>query len=146
MPIVQSVKLEMIASELLKGAGTKAEDADIVARHSIGANLAGHDSHGIIQIPTYIDRIKRGHIMPDARIDVLSDTPTVTVVDGNWGFGYVVSEFAIKKTIEKAKKNSIAAATVFRQSHVGRVADYPMMCAEEGLIGMMTARRYKFST
>ena len=33
---------------------------------SIDANLAGHDSHGIIQIPTYIDRIQVGHIVPGA--------------------------------------------------------------------------------
>ena len=42
-------------------------------------------------------------------------------------------------TIEKARQNSIAAATVFRQSHVGRVADYPIMAAQAGMIGMMTA-------
>ena len=35
-------------------------------RHSVDANLAGHDSHGIIQIPTYIDRMQVGHIVPGA--------------------------------------------------------------------------------
>ena len=35
-----------------------------IARYNIGANLVGHDSHGIILIPTYIDRIKVGHIVP----------------------------------------------------------------------------------
>ena len=42
-------------------------------------------------------------------------------------------------TIEKAKQHGVAAATVFRQSHVGRVADYPLMASSEGLIGIMTA-------
>jgi uncharacterized oxidoreductase len=42
-------------------------------------------------------------------------------------------------TIEKARTGGVAAATVFRQSHVGRVADYPMMAAEAGMIGIMTA-------
>jgi uncharacterized oxidoreductase len=123
----------------LQGAGASAGDAEIIASHSIGANLAGHDSHGIIQIPTYIDRMKRGHIDPNAEFEIVKDTPTTTVVDGHWGFGYVVSERAMKMTIEKAKKQNVAATTVFRQSHVGRVADYPMMCAEQGLIGIMTA-------
>ena len=139
MPTVQADRLTTISEELLKGSGASAEEAEIISRHSVGANLAGHDSHGIIQIPTYIDRVKRGHIVPGAEFEVLRDTPTTTVVDGHWGFGYVVSERLMKMTIEKAKASGVAAATVFRQSHVGRVADYPIMAANEGLIGMMTA-------
>ena len=139
MPTVQADRLTNIAAELLKGSGASEEEAEVVSRHSIGANLAGHDSHGIIQIPTYIDRVKRGHIVPGAPFEIVRDTPTTTVVDGHWGFGYVVSERLMKMTIEKAKQNSVAAATVFRQSHVGRVADYPIMAAQSGLIGIMTA-------
>ena len=72
-------------------------------------------------------------------MDVVRETPTTTVVDGNWGFGYTVSEHVMRTTVEKARENNVAAATVFRQGHVGRVADYPLMVAEAGMIGMMTA-------
>ena len=139
MHTVQADRLRDIAAQLLMGAGASAEEAEIVSRHSIGANLVGHDSHGIIQIPTYIDRVKRGHIMPGAEYEVIRETSTTTVVDGHWGYGYVVSERAMKTTIAKALEHGVAAATVFRQSHVGRVADYPIMASNEGLIGMMTA-------
>jgi LDH2 family malate/lactate/ureidoglycolate dehydrogenase len=139
MPTVEANRLRTIAAELLKGAGASAEEAAIVSRHSIGANLAGHDSHGIILIPTYIDRVRRGHIVPGAPYEVVQETPNSTVVDGHWGFGYVVSERLMRETIEKARAGSVAAATVFRQSHVGRVADYPLMAAEAGMIGLMTA-------
>ena len=139
MPIVQAAQIEKIAADLLEAAGASRAEAETVARHSVGANLTGHDSHGIIQIPTYIDRIDKGHIVPGAPIDVMSDTPTTTVVDGNWGFGYVVTEEVMRRPIEKAKTSNVAAATVFRQGHVGRVADYPLMAAEAGMIGIMTA-------
>ena len=65
-------------------------------RHCVNANLAGHDSHGIIQIPTYIERIKVGHIVPGAPWKIVQELPTTTVVDGHWGFGYVVNERAMK--------------------------------------------------
>lgn len=139
MPTIQAERLQSIAAQLLIGAGASEEEAAIVSKHSIGANLAGHDSHGIIQIPTYIDRVKRGHIVPGAPFDIIRESSTTTVIDGNWGFGYAVSERAMDITIEKAKRHSVAAATVFRQSHVGRVADYPLMAAQEGMIGVMTA-------
>ena len=77
--------------------------------------------------------------MPGAQFEIIKDTPTTTVVDGHWGFGYVVSERLMNMTIEKARESGVAAATVFRQSHVGRVADYPTMAAQNDMIGMMTA-------
>jgi uncharacterized oxidoreductase len=42
-------------------------------------------------------------------------------------------------TIEKAKTANVAACTVFRQSHVGRLAAYPLMAINEGMIGLATA-------
>ena len=139
MPVIQADRLQSIAAQLLMAAGASEEEASIVSRHSIGANLAGHDSHGVILIPTYIDRIKRGHIVPGAPFEVVQETANSTVVDGNWGFGYVVSERVMMMTIEKARNGAVAAATIFRQSHIGRVADYPLMAAEAGMIGLMTA-------
>ena len=80
-----------------------------------------------------------GHIVPGAPFEIVRETPTTTVVDGHWGFGYVASERAMRITIDKAGANNVAAATVVRQGHVGRVSDYPVMAAKAGLIGMMTA-------
>jgi len=108
-------------------------------RHIVAANLVGHDSHGVIQIPTYIERIKVGHIVPGAPWTIVQESPTTTVVDGHWGFGYVANERAMRLTIEKAKSANVAAATVFRQGHIGRVASYTLMAAREGMIGIATA-------
>ena len=105
----------------------------------VNANLAGHDSHGIIAIPTYIDRIKAGHIVPGAKWTIVQESPTTTVIDGHWGFGFHVNAKAMALTIEKAKTANVAACTVFRQSHVGRLAAYPLMAMQEGMIGIATA-------
>jgi uncharacterized oxidoreductase len=139
MPNVSAEQLMEIAKGLLVAAGASAEEAATIAKYNIGANLVGHDSHGIILIPTYIDRIKVGHIVPQAPWVITQETPTTTVIDAHWGFGYHATDKAMKYTIEKAKKSSVAAATVFRQSHIGRLASYPLMAAAEGMIAMITA-------
>ena len=82
---------------------------------------------------------KRQHIVPGAEYEIVKDTPTTTVVDGHWGFGYSVTERLMRETIEKARTQNIAAATVYRQSHIGRLAAYPLMAAESDMIGMITA-------
>src|SRR6202035_5930756 len=139
MPKIQADRLEEIGRALFIAAGTPKDEAALVMRHIVGANLVGHDSHGIIQVPTYIDRIKVGHIVPGAPWVITEETPTTTVIDGNWGFGYVVTDRAMRYTIDKAKKQNVAAATVFRQSHIGRLASYPLLASAEGMIAMITA-------
>jgi uncharacterized oxidoreductase len=61
------------------------------------------------------------------------------VIDGHWGFGFHVNSKAMELTIAKAKTANVAACTVFRQSHVGRLAAYPLMAMREGMIGLATA-------
>lgn len=139
MPIVQADRLTQIGAALLRAAGASKEEADAVAVGCINANLAGHDSHGIIAIPTYIDRVKVGHIVPGAKWTIVQESPATTVIDGHWGFGFYVNAKAMELTIEKAKKTNVAACTVFRQSHVGRLAAYPLMAARAGMIGIATA-------
>src|SRR6201994_4111315 len=103
MPVVSAEKLMEIAESLLLAAGASQDEAKVIAKYNIGANLVGHDSHGIILIPTYIDRIKVGHIVPQAPWTIMQETDTTTVIDGNWGFGYHVTDRAMRYTIEKAR-------------------------------------------
>src|ERR1700758_3528198 len=139
MPIIQADRLTRIGAALLKAAGASDEEASAVASGCVNANLAGHDSHGVIAIPTYIDRITAGHIVPGAKWTIVQESPTTTVIDGHWGFGFHVNAKAMELTIAKAKTANVAACTVFRQSHVGRLAHYPMMAMREGMIGIATA-------
>ncbi len=139
MPVLPHGYLHQLAWRILHGAGAPEEEARIVADHLIGANLAGHDSHGIIQVPGYVQRIKKGHIRPGAPVQVVAETATTARINGNWGFGYVVSTRAMELAIQKAQKSNVAAVTVFQQGHVGRLTDYPLMAAREGMIAMMTA-------
>ena len=139
MPRVRAEQLTQLGAALLRAVGASQEEAEAVAVGCVNANLAGHDSHGIITIPTYIDRIKAGHIVPGAKWTIVQESPTTTVIDGHWGFGFHVNARAMQLTIDKAKKTDVAACTVFRQSHVGRLAAYPLMAMKEGMIGLATA-------
>src|SRR5437764_749814 len=42
-------------------------------------------------------------------------------------------------TIDKARTANVAAATVFRQGHIGRLASYTLMAADANMIGLITA-------
>jgi len=139
MPTFSSEYLHRVAFNIYQAAGVPEDEAHIVARHQVNANLVGHDSHGVILLPTYLDRIQKGYIVPGAPFEVVSETPTTACINGHWGFGFVVTEKAMRLAIEKAQRQNVAALTVRYQSHIGRLGSYPPMAAKEGLIGLITA-------
>ena len=91
MPTFTPEQLHHTGVALFRAAGASAEEAQVVVEHLVGANLAGHDSHGMILLPTYIARIKRGDIVPGAPMTIEQETPTSARINGNWGFGYMVT-------------------------------------------------------
>jgi uncharacterized oxidoreductase len=137
LPNIGPAALTPLVVAIFEKVGAPTDRAEIMARHMVGANLAGHDSHGVILIPTYVERIGRGDVDPHAAFEVLDETPTTARVDGHWGFGQFVSERAMELAIAKARQQNVASLTVVRQAHVGRVADYPLMAARAGMIGWM---------
>ncbi|TYO62434.1 Ldh family oxidoreductase [Bradyrhizobium hipponense] len=144
---VKADRLTRICVGLLRAVGASDEEARAVATGCVNANLAGHDSHGVVLIPTYIEWIKAGDIVPGAEWTIVKESPTTAVIDGHWGFGFHVNARAMAQTIEKAKIANVAASTVFRQSHVGRLAAYPLMAASAGMIGLAAAgcgRSFKY--
>ncbi len=138
MPSIAPETLHDTGMAIFQAAGASREEAQIVMEHLVGANLAGHDSHGVILIPSYINRIKRSHIVPGAPLEIERESPTTAHLNGNWGFGYVVTTQAMEMAIAKAKEHNVAAITIHFQGHVGRLADYPLMAAKAGMIGMIT--------
>jgi LDH2 family malate/lactate/ureidoglycolate dehydrogenase len=139
MPVFTPEFLHKVAYHIYRAKGTPEEEAEIVATHQVKANLVGHDSHGVIHIPEYCERIDKGHIVPGAPFVIENETPTTAVINGNWGFGFVVTEKATRMVIDKARSQGVGAITVHLQSHIGRLGDYTTMIAQEGMIGLITA-------
>lgn len=48
---IQALPLGAAIRELLRGFGSKPREIELVADNLIGANLTGHDSHGIGMLP-----------------------------------------------------------------------------------------------
>jgi len=129
--------LHAIARDIIAALGTRADDAELVAEHLVGAHLAGHDSHGIIRLAQYRDHVRAGKVVPAATVETLRETSTTALLDGHWGWGQVIAKRAVDLAIEKAAAHSIAALSVRNCYHVGRVGVYPLMAAERGFIAQV---------
>lgn len=139
MPVVAAEDLQQFLQTIYESRGVSAEEALIVAEHQVTSNLVGHDSHGAIRTPDYIGRVERGDIVSGAPFEIEEETANTAVINGNWGFGFVQTERAMKLVIDKARTNGVAAVTIRYQGHMGRLGAYAEMAAAEGMITLITA-------
>ena len=121
--------------EIFVSVGLCAEDAHKVADVLIWANLRGTDSHGVQLIPWYVEAVDLGHmkIKPNVRIE--KETPSALLIEADNAFGAVVTTYAMKKVMEKAKTAGIAWAFIRKHNHQGAMGYYTRMAAERDLAG-----------
>jgi LDH2 family malate/lactate/ureidoglycolate dehydrogenase len=138
VPTVPADRLLAISRRIFEAAGTPGDLAEVVSDHLINANLAGHDSHGVIRIPSYVQTIQRGQLDPAARPRTLEDRGATIRVDGNWAFGQVAARYAIELAIARAKELGVALVGIVHANHIGRVGEYPSIAAERGVAAFVT--------
>ena len=139
MPTFDATYLKQVAFDAFRAAGADDSAARTVSEMLVEANLTGHDSHGVIYIVDYLNRIRDGKLNPKAEPEIVRETASTLRVDGHWGFGHVVATWTMQELIRKAKSADIAAAAIFNCGHIGRVGLYPAMASEQGLIGLAFA-------
>ena len=114
------------------------KDAKIIADVLITSDLRGIDTHGVQRLKMYYDRINQGIYNPKTKIDIINESPTTAVIDGNCSMGHVVAYKSMKLAIKKAKKYGIGAVAVRNSTHFGIAGYYSLMAINSGMIGIVT--------
>ncbi|MBX7166364.1 MAG: Ldh family oxidoreductase [Pirellulales bacterium] len=129
--------LKLFAIELLKAGGLGSDEARAVATSLVDANLRGHDSHGVMRIPYYLDQVAKGEISPAARLSVVRESAATLVADGNWGFGQVLAHELTERLVAKARSVGVGVGTMIHSGHVGRLGEWCELATEFGMLAMM---------
>ena len=138
MRLVAPGELERLTTRIFVAAGASEDLARTTAQHLIKANLSGHDSHGVIRIPSYLRQIAAGTLVPDGRPEVVQEWPGTAVIDGKRGFGQVAAAFGMDVAIRKAETAGIGAVAIRRCNHIGRLGHYSEQAAAHGYVAMIT--------
>jgi len=137
MPKFTPEQLTRIATEVFTGAGTPPENARLVAELLADANSTGHDSHGMIRIPQYLESVEKGEIVTDAEVEIPVENPLTAIIDGHWGFGQVTMSRAVDIALGKSKAHGLSAVAVRNANHIGRLGSYVDQIAREGMIAFL---------
>jgi LDH2 family malate/lactate/ureidoglycolate dehydrogenase len=128
--------LKEFAREVFIKLGMPPQDAETEASVLIWANLRGVDSHGVLLIPVYVEWVDKEVMNPKPNIRVIKETPATIFIEADRAFGPVVTVFAVKKSLEKARQAGICWTAIRNTTHQGAMGYYALMAAEQGMAGI----------
>lgn len=128
--------LRPYVADIFAKAGCDRSEAERIAFHLVSANLAGHDSHGVIRVPRYVQWLGDGLVHAGREPTVVTETATHAVVDGNRGFGQTIGPITVDLGIGKARSAGLAVVALRNSGHIGRIGDWAERAAEAGLVSI----------
>jgi L-2-hydroxycarboxylate dehydrogenase (NAD+) len=129
--------LEKFMLDSFLAIGVPEKEARICADVLIESDKRGIDSHGVGRLrPIYFDRIAKGILKPYAPIDIVKETSTTALVDGNLGLGLYIGPYCMDLAIKKAKQHGIGFVCAKNSTHYGIAGYYATMATEAGCIGL----------
>jgi len=130
------VPLKRLVADIFAAAGCRPPENERIGHYLVEANLVGHDSHGVIRVPVYIQWLKEGKVLANQELKVVHENDVMAVVDGQFGFGQVMGERAMQLGIAKCKKSGVAVIALRNPAHLGRIGDWAEMAASAGMLSL----------
>jgi LDH2 family malate/lactate/ureidoglycolate dehydrogenase len=125
------------AQALLAAHGVPAHDAQHAAACLLLADLRGVETHGLLRLPGYLDRIRRGLVDPKPELAPVRVTPVAASLDGRNGLGFVVGARAMAEAVAMARASGIGIVSVRRSTHFGMAALYVLQALEAGMASLV---------
>jgi LDH2 family malate/lactate/ureidoglycolate dehydrogenase len=136
-PVIVSFEyMKEFMKDVFLSYGVEQERAELCADVLIESDRRGIDSHGLGRLkPIYCDRMDQGILEPNAPIQILKETDTTALVDGNLGIGLYIGPYCMQLAIDKAKKHGVGFVVAKRSTHYGIAGYYVTQATSQGCIG-----------
>ncbi len=127
---VDAPAMERLVGAIFEHAGCDAVEARRIAWRLAGANLRGHDSHGVLRTSRYLEWMRDGIVFPGRTIQVERETVVLAIIDGDYGFGQTIGEQTVDLGVAKAREHGVAVTALKNAGHLGRIGDWAERAAE----------------
>ena len=128
--------LERFLDRIFRTLGMTPENSRCCAEDLVLTNLWGIDSHGILRLPIYAERLVDGVITANPRVKTLSRRDAIEIMDGDAGMGFLVAHHAMGRAIELAARRGIGAVSIRNSNHFGAAALYAKQGADAGYLAL----------
>lgn len=136
---IDAQQLLEFAAAVYASAGVPDADARLLADTLVQADLWGHQSHGVLRLGWYLDRIRNGVMRPAPKIEQIVDAGAMGLIDGHDSVGQVVTMHATRQAVARAKAHGIGAVGVRNSNHFGTCMYYTLAGARENCVTLLTS-------
>jgi uncharacterized oxidoreductase len=123
-----------LITEIFQAKSCSDYEAKTIAERLCGSNLKGHDSHGIVRVPRYVQWMDWNWVFPNVKPEIIVDAGAMALLDAKQGFGQVAGEYAVDEGITRAAKHGMSVIGLKNSGHLGRIGDWSERAADAGLI------------
>ncbi|QJP15650.1 Ldh family oxidoreductase [Starkeya sp. ORNL1] len=111
-------------------------DARQTAAVLVRTNLRGIDTHGVMRVMPYLEKLRSGEVNAAAhpRAEVREG---VLHVDGDRGLGQVVASFAVERAVELARSQPVVMGIIRNSGHLAALGLFVLPAAEQGMIAVL---------
>jgi ureidoglycolate dehydrogenase (NAD+) len=135
--VIQSADLERFASALFQALGVARPMADEWAKSLVWANLRGVDSHGVLRIPSYIDRLRKNAMNTNPNMRIKMRSGAISVLEADRAPGAVAMARAMEEAIARAREVHIGWCVARNITHAGAVGYFALQAANAGMAGIV---------
>ena len=136
MKTLKPDSLKRVIADLFARAGCGDEEAVVIADHLVEANLVGHDSHGVIRAPIYLQWMNDGKVFAGKSLQIVVDAGSLVVADACLGYGQWTGRQAVAIGVNKCREHGVAIVALKNAAHLGRIGTWAEIAANEGLVSL----------
>ena len=129
-------QLLRFSTDIFLRIGCSESDAAAAAKALLSADIRGVDSHGVARLSGYVRLWEVQRINASPVIQVIHETPSTAVVDGDAGLGLLVAPRAMEIAIKKASQVGSGWVSVQNSNHFGIAGYHAMMALPHDMIGI----------
>lgn len=134
--LIGAAALERYVGDLFTREGCDPEEGERIGRYLVGANLAGHDSHGVIRVPRYLALLREGTVVANQTPELVIDGGAFALIDAHYGFGQSAGPMALGEGIARAKRHGVSVVALRHAGHLGRIGEWAEQAAGAGLVSI----------
>src|SRR5258708_34143075 len=133
--VISNADLQCFASALFQAAGVAPPMADEWAKSLVWANLRGVDSHGVLRIPGYIERLKTKAINPAPNMRVEKRAGAIAELEADRAPGAAAMTAAMAEAIARAREAHGGWGPAVNITHPCTVGNFALPAAYGGVEG-----------
>ena len=128
-----------LASELFVAAGMDQDKAQSIAQVLVTGDMVGQRTHGMALCAAYIEQIDKGLMSIHGEPEVVRDSGSVLVWDGNYLPGPWLVSRALDLASERVAEHGVVTCVIRRSHHIACLAALIRQATDRGLVAILAS-------